>query len=90
MTGTLNIESVAESLVDAKPRTYSDAETALARILAIYDAGTRFLRDRFARYQRQGRLDGPVRACYPYVKISSATHSRADTRLSYGFVSVRD
>ena len=27
-----------------------------------------------------------VRACYPFVRITTATHARLDSRLAYGFV----
>jgi AMP nucleosidase len=36
----------------------------------------------------QGKIDprGRVRACYPFVRVRTATVARADSRLSYGFV----
>jgi AMP nucleosidase len=77
---------VLESTIDPTPQSFTDPGKALQRIIDLYDSATRFLRERLALYEADGALSGPVRACYPYAKISSAIHSRADTRLSYGFV----
>ena len=86
MTGRLGNGHGLESTIDLTPATFADPGGAVQRIIELYDAATGFLRERFTQYQAEGDLPGPVRACYPYVKVSNATHSRADTRLSYGFV----
>ncbi len=36
--------------------------------------------------QRRALADARVRAFYPFVRITTATHARLDSRLSYGFV----
>ncbi len=47
---------------------------------------TRFLRDRFEAYVNGEPLTTRVRATYPLVRITTSTHARLDSRLSYGFV----
>jgi AMP nucleosidase len=45
-------------------------------------------RDRASRRAEQPHVDprARVRACYPFVRVRTATVARADSRLSYGFV----
>jgi AMP nucleosidase len=64
----------------------TDATTAVARLDEIYDRNTRFLRDRFEAYVNGEPLTTRVRATYPLVRITTSTHARLDSRLSYGFV----
>lgn len=82
---------VLERLFDATPafppKGFTQPEEALARVREIYDANTAYLRDRFQAFTRGERIKGRVRACYPYVKITTTSTSRGDTRLAYGFVS---
>ncbi len=66
---------------------FSDATTAVARIRHIYDANIAYLRDSFRRLVRGDSLPDRVRACYPYVAITTTTAAMIDTRLSFGFVS---
>jgi AMP nucleosidase len=68
------------------PGYYRDAQAALDRLIEIYDANTGFLRGRFSDYARGTGPERRVRACYPYVKLSTETYAAVDTRLSYGFV----
>jgi AMP nucleosidase len=65
---------------------FSDATAAVARLDEIYDRNTRFLRDRFEAYINGERLTTRVRATYPLVRVTTSTHARLDSRLSYGFV----
>ncbi len=65
---------------------FTDATTAVARLDEIYDRNTRFLRDRFEAYVNGEPLTTRVRATYPLVRITTSTHARLDSRLSYGFV----
>src|SRR3546814_17442214 len=67
--------------------SFTDAAAAVARLRAIHDSGTSFLRERFEAHLRGQPLEGRVRACYPFVRIGTATHARVDSRLSHGFVS---
>jgi len=77
-------------LVETPPpfatETFVDAGPAVARLEEIYERNTRFLRDRFEAYVNGGALTSRVRACYPFVRMTTSTHARLDSRLAYGFV----
>jgi AMP nucleosidase len=71
------------------PATFDDADAALARATDIYDASVQHLQAavrRFVEGADDAPADGHVRACYPFVRVRTATVARADSRLSYGFV----
>ena len=68
------------------PELFHDAPAAVARLHAIYDAQTSLLRDAFRDYTRGEEPAARIRACYPYISVTVEDFSRADTRLSYGFV----
>ena len=65
---------------------FDDAEAALARVKDIYDRNTAYLRDRFGAFTRGVDSGAHQRAFYPYVRLSTASAARVDTRLAYGFV----
>lgn len=65
---------------------FSDAAAAVARLHDIYERNTRFLRDRFEAYANGEALTTHVRATYPFVRVTTSTYARLDSRLSYGFV----
>ena len=77
-------------LVETPPpfatEAFVDAGAAVARLEEIYERNTRFLRDRFEAYVNGGAFTTRVRACYPFVRMTTATHARLDSRLAYGFV----
>ena len=64
---------------------FTNATAAVARLDEIYERNTGFLRDRFGAYANGESIGTCVRA-YPFVRITTATHARLDSRLSYGFV----
>ena len=66
---------------------FTDAGAAVARIAEIYERNVGFLRATFEAYVGGEPLDGRVRTTYPFVRITTGTHARLDSRLSYGFVS---
>ena len=66
---------------------FTDAAAAVARLAEIYERNVGFLRDAFEAYIRGEPLKARVRAFYPFVRITTGTHARLDSRLSYGFVS---
>jgi len=68
-------------------QSFDDPQAATARLEEIYARNTAFLRDRFEAYARGEPLASRVRATYPFVRIVTETHARADSRLSYGIVS---
>jgi AMP nucleosidase len=65
---------------------FTDATEAVARLADIYERNTRFLRNRFEAYANGEALTMRVRATYPFVRVTTSTHARLDSRLSYGFV----
>ena len=67
---------------------FSEANAALERVQAIYDANTNYLRARFQSFSR-GKLKSKEErfsACYPYVALTTHRINQIDSRLSYGFV----
>jgi AMP nucleosidase len=66
---------------------FIDASRAVARLGEVYERNVGFLRDSLEAYVRGEPLETPVRATYPFVRITTGTHARVDSRLSYGFVS---
>jgi AMP nucleosidase len=66
---------------------FTDASAAVDRVQEIYGRNTGFLRHYLEAYARGVPLNSRVRATYPFVRITTTTHSRLDSRLSYGFVS---
>ena len=66
---------------------FMDAAGACERLEQIYARNTAFLRERFEAYAQGKPLKSRVRATYPFVRITTTTHARVDSRLSYGFVS---
>ena len=65
---------------------FTDAGAAVGRLEEIYERNTAFLRDRFEAYINGEPLTARVRAHYPFVRMTTATHARLDSRLAYGFV----
>jgi AMP nucleosidase len=69
-----------------QPRSFNDADAALAAVAEIYDAGIAYLRQNFQAFVKGQIPTGRVTAFYPQMKIEVMTSRRADTRLAYGFV----
>ncbi|MBW7969395.1 AMP nucleosidase [Bradyrhizobium sp. BR 10289] len=67
-------------------KSFTDAGLAVARLEEIYERNTKFLRDRFEAYVNGEAVTTRVRAYYPFVRLTTATHARLDSRLAYGFV----
>jgi AMP nucleosidase len=65
---------------------YASAAAAVARLDEIYERNTRFLRERFDAYANGEPQKARVRATYPFVRITTSSHARLDSRLAYGFV----
>ena len=65
---------------------FFEAGRAVARIVEIYEANTAFLRGHFEAYLGGNPPEGRVRACYPFVRITTGSHTLVDSRLAYGFV----
>jgi AMP nucleosidase len=79
----------ATNIIAAPPiatESFGDATAAVARLEQIYDRNTAFLRERFEAYARGEPPAARVRATYPFVRITTHSHARLDSRLAYGFV----
>jgi AMP nucleosidase len=66
--------------------SFTNATAAVVRLEEIYERNAAFLRSRFEAYANGEAIATRVRATYPFVRITIATHARLDSRLSYGFV----
>ena len=69
------------------PARFDDAAAALDQVRAIYDGSISHLRGSLQSFIGGDDLVARVRACYPLVRVHTDTVARADSRLSYGFVS---
>jgi len=69
------------------PARFENPEAALAQVRAIYDGSIAHLRSALLRFVDGDTLAQRVRGCYPFVRVHTDTVARADSRLSYGFVS---
>ncbi|MCC6598216.1 MAG: AMP nucleosidase [Alphaproteobacteria bacterium] len=70
---------------DFEPVISKDPDEALAAVTAIYEAHIAFLQEEFKTFATGAHSRSRVRACYPYVKITTRLARRSDSRLSYGF-----
>jgi len=68
------------------PARFDDADAALAQVQAIYRSSIEHLRGALQKFLSCEDDGQHARACYPFVRIRTATVARADSRLSYGFV----
>jgi len=69
------------------PTRFDDPAAALAQVQAIYQGSIAHLRAALQGFVAGETLGQRVRACYPFVRVHTHTVARADSRLSYGFVS---
>jgi AMP nucleosidase len=69
------------------PARFDSAEAALARAQEIYQGSVDHLRNALQAFVNGEALESRVRACYPFARVHTDTFARADSRLSYGFVS---
>ena len=65
---------------------YSDPAAAYARLVELYEANTRHIRDRFQAFAAGEEPIERIRACYPFAQLATHKLTRVDTRRSYGFV----
>lgn len=84
------MDSSVHNILSPEPiatEAFHDAAAAVVRLTEIYERNTEFLRGHFAAYLKGKSPAGRVRACYPFVRITTGTFARVDSRLAYGFVS---
>ncbi|MCG7573043.1 AMP nucleosidase [Phaeobacter sp. CNT1-3] len=64
--------------------SFSDPEAAVARLEALYHGSTAFLIEKFRDVMAVCSADRRYRAYYPEVRITTTTHAKVDSRLSFG------
>ncbi len=77
-------ESVSPELTATA--AFTDAAKAVARLEEIYERNTAFLRGQFEAFLQGRPPASRVRATYPFVRVTTTSHTRLDSRLAYGFV----
>lgn len=65
---------------------FTDPKKAVARLNDLYAASVRFLSQNFVAALRDGQPDGRFRAFYPEIRLTTTTHAKMDSRLSFGHV----
>src|SRR5450830_447415 len=76
-------ELIGEKLLTEK---FTDPQAAVDRVIEIYEHNTAILRDAFKQFAKGEVLQERVRACYPFVRITTEKVTHTDTRQSFGFV----
>ena len=71
---------------DLRFEAFRQPEKAVERLMAIYERNTAFIRAAFQEVVEGNDLSGPVRACYPAIRIKVDTYDLIDSRLSFGHV----
>lgn len=70
-----------------KSKSCKTPEEALAYVQEIYNSNIEYLHEQFHAFTKgQLKTGARVSANYPYIRMSTDTTERADTRKSYGFV----
>ncbi|MCB2129334.1 MAG: AMP nucleosidase [Rhodobacteraceae bacterium] len=81
-------QSAVRSPSAPAPEVFDNAEAAVSRLEALYTQATNFLVDRFSEIVAGERPETRVRAFYPELRITTTSHAKADSRLSFGHVAV--
>ncbi len=66
---------------------FDDAQEAVAHLERLYGEACGFLRWHFSRVMGGEAPEARYRAFYPEIRITTTSHARTDTRLSFGHVS---
>ncbi|MEO8242502.1 MAG: AMP nucleosidase [bacterium] len=67
-------------------QTFTDAGAAVARLEQLYAEATGFLVQSFRDAVTDGKPQTRIRAYYPEIRLSVASHDKIDSRLSFGHV----
>jgi AMP nucleosidase len=68
------------------PEAFTDAKRAVLRLQELYDTAVKFLSENFSTALLHGQPDTRVRAFYPEIRLTTTTHAKMDSRLSFGHV----
>ncbi len=71
----------------AGPEVFTDPVAAVARLEALYATATEFLSRHFSAAVTEGKPEARVRAFYPEIRLTTTSHVKTDSRLSFGHVS---
>ncbi len=69
-----------------KSEAFIDAKLAVERLQELYATAVNFLTKNFAAALTDGQPETRVRAYYPEIRLTTTTHAKTDTRLSFGHV----
>ena len=81
-------ETALPVLTPAHPEaeSFTDAIAAVARLEALYTQATTFLAQQFNEVIRSGKPAARIRAFYPEIRLTTTSHVKTDSRLSFGHV----
>ncbi|MDR7127070.1 AMP nucleosidase [Pseudotabrizicola sp. 4114] len=65
---------------------FTDPAAAVDRLQELYTAATAYLADHFSATVTQGKPQTRIRAFYPEIRLRVTSHTKADSRLSFGHV----
>ncbi|MEF3046058.1 AMP nucleosidase [Pseudotabrizicola sp. L79] len=65
---------------------FTDPAAAVTRLEELYASATAFLAHHFSACVTKGRPPSRIRATYPEIRLTVASHTKTDTRLSFGHV----
>jgi len=67
-------------------QSFTDPKKAVLRLIELYQISADFLCDHFSRTLMDGDASARYRAFYPEIRLTTTSHTKADSRLSYGHV----
>jgi len=70
----------------AAPESFTDPAAAVARLEELYFAATGFLSQHFAAAVTGHKPQARIRAFYPEIRLTTTSHVKTDSRLSFGHV----
>jgi AMP nucleosidase len=86
-TYSMNDEAIIAMTPTHPPAEFfSDAERAVARLEELYFEATRFLSEHFSTTVLGSKPKTRIRAFYPEIRLTVVSHSKVDSRLSFGHV----
>ncbi|MFN4173217.1 MAG: AMP nucleosidase [Pseudorhodobacter sp.] len=68
------------------PQIFTDAGAAVTRLEELYTGATAFLARHFSEAVTGARPAARIRAFYPEIRLVTTSHSKTDSRLSFGHV----
>ena len=72
---------------ETQPEAFTDPVAAVAQLEKLYLQSTEFLSRHFSAAVTEGKPRARVRAFYPEIRLTTTSHVKTDSRLSFGHVS---